>query len=140
MSGAALRHRAQVAPAAASGAAGPAAGGRRGHLVRRPLSPWVLHIGLALTYGALLWVVYSSFRWLPEPRPASAPAREFSEARARKHLEAITGFGVRTAGSVANEVHTPAYLVRELQRLASLRDEGRNPHLEVEVDLQRPSG
>jgi hypothetical protein len=51
---------------------------------------------------------------LPAPRPADIPDNEYSEQRGRAHLEAIVGFGPRTVGSKANEVHTVKYLTDQV--------------------------
>ena len=99
---------------------------------------------------------------LPTPRGADIPADEYSEARARVHLESIVGFGVRTVGSVANEVTTIEYLLEEVAKLSKEADEVQAandvdeaagattpksaqhhlhpPPLKVLVDVHRPSG
>ena len=85
---------------------------------------------------------------LPAPRGLDTPLQEYSEARARAHLNTIVDFGVRTVGSKSNEVDTVKFLLDEVSKLQQEADEVQqkaddsshdNP-LKVLVDVHRPSG
>ncbi|KJE93056.1 hypothetical protein CAOG_03904 [Capsaspora owczarzaki ATCC 30864] len=91
---------------------------------------------------AMLFVVTAIGGWtytrLPEPKSAAIPASDFSEARARQHLHAITSFGVRTVGTRANEELTPKYILDQLASMKATAD-AKEDFL-VEIEVQRPSG
>ena len=92
---------------------------------------------LALVVAVLLvLLVHTRNGSLPAVREAAdTPAHEFSEGRAREHLAALVACGVRTVGSHANEVCATEYIERTVRAL-----EGLNAEVEVEVEVQRPSG
>ena len=77
----------------------------------RPLFPAVAAGIIVLVAGLMLW----SQQRVPSPRPASAPATEFSAERAMIHVEAI-GTQTRFLGS-PNHERTQRYLMAELRRL-----------------------
>ena len=58
------------------------------------------------------------------------------EEKARKHLDAITSFGPRPAGSYANEIQAVNYIVGALQ---AIKDTAREDVI-IEIDIQKPSG
>lgn len=80
----------------------------------------------------------SNFHYsVPTPKPADVEnASEFSELRARKHLNKIASFGEKDTGSVANEIHVPQYILSVLREI----QKGAAPHFSMVVDIQRPSG
>ena len=70
---------------------------------------------------------------LPQPFPFPFPIPSHMDCELR--LESVS-FGVRTVGSAANERQTPAFLVRELEKIKAERG-----HLwDFEIEVQRPSG
>ena len=87
-------------------------------------------------------------RWLPSVKGATrTPSTEFSEERARVHLDAIVGCGVRTVGSYGNEVAATNYIQSTVEKLRqTARDAavaaglGARREVDVEVLVQRPSG
>eukprot|EP00912_Choanoflagellata_sp_UC4_P001855 UC4_evm9s1188 len=79
-------------------------------------------------------LVYHAHIYLPEPLNSSSLS--FSEARARTHLEFISGLGVRTVGSRANEDTTPEYIIGFANKTARTAHKG----TKVEVLIQRPTG
>ena len=74
-------------------------------------------LALLVVHAVCLGLVVQRHHWLPEPVPASAPATSFSEERVRSYLNDIMQFGVRVVGSEANEVLTPAYLLKQVDRI-----------------------
>jgi len=117
---------------------------------RKPPPRWLplLPAFFALFCFALLGLTYWRHVSLPPPRPLDAPLSQFSEARARAHLHALTGFGIRMAGSRANELHAVQYLLRtlaDMQQELAARAAAEGPAsaaagIELQVELQRPSG
>eukprot|EP00946_MAST-07B_sp_MAST-7B-sp1_P000422 g422.t1 len=97
--------------------------------------PWRPHVAFAFLFlGAL--AAYVADNALPTPRAAkTTPASEFSEERARQHLQRILSFGIRTVGSYANEVSTPQYIADFARQLRSPQSDK-----DIEVDVQHPSG
>ena len=61
---------------------------------------------------------------------------DFAEWRARAHLQEITSYGRRPAGSYANENQTVGYLLRALRSIKESSSEG----IALDIDVQRPSG
>ncbi|XP_019621135.1 PREDICTED: endoplasmic reticulum metallopeptidase 1-like [Branchiostoma belcheri] len=92
---------------------------------------------IAVFFTAILLVVFIAAKQLPAARTdADTPATEFSEERARRHLDAITAFGPRVAGTYQNEVQTVGYLLREIEKI----QRAAKPSHKIEVDVQRPTG
>ena len=58
------------------------------------------------------------------------------EETARRHLEALTSFGPRPAGSYANEVQAVNFIVGVLQEIKETARED----VIIEIDIQKPSG
>eukprot|EP00755_Sulcionema_specki_P025801 Sspe_Gene.84131::Locus_55224_Transcript_5_6_Confidence_0.222_Length_922::g.84131::m.84131 len=75
-------------------------------------------------------------RWLPD-LPATVPDDAFDPYKSYKYLTDLTSMGVRTVGSVANDVVVPRYLLKEL-KLANATNRGDKALIYVSV--QRPSG
>jgi len=91
----------------------------------------------AAFYVVLCVAVYAQHQYLPEVKTdGDTEPTVFSEERAWIHIEEITGLGVRTVGSDANEKLTPAYIVD------AIRDAAKGAPFEdrVDIDIQRPSG
>ncbi|XP_031550512.1 endoplasmic reticulum metallopeptidase 1-like isoform X2 [Actinia tenebrosa] len=88
-------------------------------------------------YGVILGISYLESRSVPSPkRHVDSHIGEFSEERARVHLDAITSFGPRPTGSVANEIHTVKYI---LDQVANIKLSAKKSVV-IEVDVQKPSG
>ena len=68
------------------------------------LSPPPVLRGLALLLVASAVIATLCHFDLPAAAPVDAPARQFSEGRARAHLEGLVALGSRVVGSYANEV------------------------------------
>jgi len=88
-----------------------------------------------LQAAALVAACYFAYA-LPTPLPADAPATAFSEQRARTHLHTMIGYGVRTVGSVANEIQSPRYIANAIQKIQHAAPQG----VEIEMVMQHPSG
>uniref|UniRef100_UPI00398F671D endoplasmic reticulum metallopeptidase 1 isoform X7 n=1 Tax=Pristiophorus japonicus TaxID=55135 RepID=UPI00398F671D len=94
---------------------------------------------LAAAHLLLLWaLIQLSLRQLLLLGPAGPGAEQagFSAHTARKHLQHITDFGPRPAGSPANEILTVNYLLKQIQKI----QEGSAAAHSIAVDIQRPSG
>jgi hypothetical protein len=102
----------------------------------------LLPLSFALFCFGLLALTWVRHVLLPSPRGLEAPLDQFSEARARVHLESLTGFGIRMTGSPANELLAVRYLLTTLADMQ--RDLASRPQhaaqMELQVELQRPSG
>ena len=103
---------------------------------RDPTLSGLLYVILLTFYLAMILFVYLGDARLPNPLPATIPPSQFSEARARAHLQSMLSWGIRNTGSPANEVYTARYIVSEL---AAIRDSAL-PGWVLEIDVQRPSG
>ena len=73
---------------------------------------------------------------LPTPLTIEAAPQQFSEARARVHLEALVSYGVRTVGSRANELLAPRYIGNTVEKIRSVAP----PGVEIEMEVQHPTG
>lgn len=92
---------------------------------------------IASFYITLFLFVWWAHRQLPAVKTKSESAlNEFSEERARKHLDIITSFGPRPTGSHACEVQAVYYILTELQDIKSQA----NKDFVLEIDVQRPTG
>ena len=88
-------------------------------------------------YFILFGFVWSAHRRLPVAKTKSESSlNEFSEERARQHLDIITSFGSRPTGSYACEVQAVKYILAELQNIKALT----RKELVLEIDVQRPTG
>lgn len=88
-------------------------------------------------YLLSLYVSFIATRTVPAPKTTlGSSVSEFVEERARKHLDAITSFGPRPAGSYANEIQAVNYIVGALQ---TIKDSAQEDVI-IEIDIQRPSG
>ncbi len=93
-------------------------------------------IFLYILLVSLLLATALHFYWrLPEPVVHGEP-NEFSALRARKHLEDITGLGIRHVGSEANEVHAKSMILQKVEEIKAVA----SGEVEIEVSLQQPSG
>ncbi|CAH1243705.1 Hypp7143 [Branchiostoma lanceolatum] len=96
-----------------------------------------VYVVIAVFITAILLIVFLAAKQLPPARTdAGTPLTEFSEERARRHLDAITGFGPRVAGTYQNEVQTVEYLLGEIEKIQRV---AKSSH-RIEVDVQRPTG
>ena len=100
------------------------------------LISWVF-FAILLFFLLSLYVSFIASRTVPAPKTIlGSSLSEFVEGRARKHLDAITSFGPRPAGSYANEIQAVNYIVGVLQ---TIKDSAREDVI-IEIDIQRPSG
>eukprot|EP00058_Branchiostoma_floridae_P021432 XP_002606922.1 hypothetical protein BRAFLDRAFT_91691 [Branchiostoma floridae] len=96
-----------------------------------------VYVVIAVFFTAVLLIVFLAAKQLPPARTdAGTPPTQFSEERARRHLDAITGFGPRVAGTYQNEVLTVRYLLGEIDKI----QQAAKPSHRIEVDVQRPTG
>ncbi|XP_015755678.1 PREDICTED: endoplasmic reticulum metallopeptidase 1-like isoform X2 [Acropora digitifera] len=99
-------------------------------------STWIFFTTLLF----LLLSLYISFlasRNVPSPKTyAGSSPGEFIEENARNHLERITSFGQRVAGSYANEVQTVNYIRGTLEKF----QKSARKDVIFEIDIQTPSG
>ncbi|XP_069776906.1 endoplasmic reticulum metallopeptidase 1 [Narcine bancroftii] len=92
---------------------------------------------LVATYLLLLWAaVHLSLKQLVTGLGSSTDGDTFIAPRARKHLQVITDFGPRPAGSPANEILTVNYLLDQIQKIKM----GKAAVHSIAVDVQRPTG
>ena len=103
---------------------------------KRGSSTWIFFLVLVFLVSSL-FISFKASRALPPPKTTVGSATsDFVEERARKHLEAITSFGPRPAGSYANEIQAVNYITEALQKIkASARED-----IIIEIDIQKPSG
>lgn len=88
-------------------------------------------------YGIIFVISYLESRAVPSPkRHVDSHIGEFSEERARVHLDAITSFGPRPTGSIANEIHTVRYILDQVSKIKLSAKKS----VAIEVDTQRPTG
>ena len=94
------------------------------------------HCLLVLVFHVLIFflAVYAH-HYVPESK-VNASKGDFAEWRARKHLQEITSYGLRPAGSFANEHKTVEYLLNTLRSF----NEAKRDDIALEIGLQRPSG
>ncbi|XP_019723557.1 endoplasmic reticulum metallopeptidase 1 [Hippocampus comes] len=90
---------------------------------------------LVCVFILLLWaLVHLSLQQLVIGKPSG----EFNAERARQHLERIVNVGPRPVGSHENEVLTVDYLLEQIEKVRAMTEVG--PHLQLSVDVQRPTG
>ena len=103
---------------------------------KRSSVSWIFFM-ILLFHIAFLYIGFRASRRVPAPKTSAGSAiSEFVEEKARKHLEAITSFGPRPAGSYANEVQAVNYIVGTLQKI---KHSARGDVI-FEIDVQKPSG
>ena len=97
---------------------------------------WIFFF-ILLFYACSLYTGFKATRAVPAPKKtAESDGSEFVEETARRHLEAITSFGPRPAGSYANEVQAVNFIVGVLQEIKETARED----VIIEIDIQKPSG
>ncbi len=95
-----------------------------------------LFVFLYVLLVALLTAAAIHSYWrLPEPTVHGGP-NEFSAVRARKHLEDITGLGIRHVGSEANEFLARDMILQKIDEIRAIA----STEVEIEVSVQQPSG
>ncbi|XP_069127736.1 endoplasmic reticulum metallopeptidase 1-like [Argopecten irradians] len=89
-------------------------------------------------YVGILIFVSVRFHLFPNPRIAddNPLGGVFYENLARRHLEIVTSFGQRPAGSDANEIYTKNYILKELLTFKDHLHESK----EMFIDVQNTSG
>lgn len=94
------------------------------------------HCLLVLVFHVLIFslAVYAH-HYVPETK-VNANKGDFAEWRARKHLDEITSYGIRPAGSFANEHKTVEYLLNTLRSFKEVKRDD----IILDIELQRPSG
>jgi hypothetical protein len=93
-----------------------------------------LLFGFVFFYVLNFLFIYHRHQWLPPANDTNASQDVFSEGRARKTLEKIMSYGIRTLGSQANEVDVPEYLIKQIQTIRS------NAKADIQWHIQRPTG
>lgn len=97
---------------------------------------WIFFF-ILLFYVSSLYISFKASRAVPVPKTSAESAmNEFVEEEARKHLDAITSFGPRPAGSYANEIQAVNYIIGALQKIKEFARED----VVIEIDIQKPSG
>lgn len=96
---------------------------------------WVFAVAV-LVYTVISIICYVETHAVPSPKPHDTHYGEFSEDRARVHLDAITSFGPRPTGSVANEILTVNYILQQITKIKSTAKKS----IVIDVDVQRPTG
>lgn len=108
----------------------------RSHSKKNSSVSWMF-FSILLFYVFCLFVSFKASHTVPAPKTTSGSSTsEFVEERARRHLDAITSFGPRPAGSYANEIQAVNYIVSALQTIQNTARED----VIIEIDIQRPSG
>ncbi|KAK3709030.1 hypothetical protein QZH41_014908 [Actinostola sp. cb2023] len=87
-------------------------------------------------YGVISVAAFLESRSVPAPKPHDTHYGEFSEDRARVHLDVITSFGPRPTGSIANEIHTVNYILEQIRKIKATAKKS----IVIEIDVQRPTG
>ncbi|XP_077442292.1 endoplasmic reticulum metallopeptidase 1 [Vanacampus margaritifer] len=100
------------------------------YLLREGLATFLVCVFILLLWG----LVHLSLQQLVIGKPSG----EFNAERARQHLERITSVGPRPVGSYENEVSTVDYLLKQIEKVRVTTEQG--PHLQLSVDVQRPTG
>ncbi|XP_046366500.2 endoplasmic reticulum metallopeptidase 1-like [Haliotis rufescens] len=89
-----------------------------------------------LFYSSSVILVHVRMNSFPTPLLANNHSdQHFTEERARKHLDDITGFGPRVAGSYAN-IQAEKYIFSELNKINQVR----NHVHDIQVDIQNVTG
>lgn len=102
----------------------------------RHLDGFNLFISLAAVYLGVWIFVHTRVSQFPQPAdPLNAKLSDFVEKRARKHLDEITNFGPRVAGSDGSEAAAD-YILGEIAKIKAVANKVHN----VEVDVQIVSG
>ncbi|XP_034654193.1 endoplasmic reticulum metallopeptidase 1 [Drosophila subobscura] len=99
-------------------------------------APIYAAICFALFYVSVLPSFYSYPDMLYQRDEAQHPD-EFIGERSMKQLAEYAAIGNKMSGSIANEVHTVNFLLRELQKIV---DESRSDLYDIEVEKQYSSG
>jgi hypothetical protein len=94
-----------------------------------------VYIGSAGFVYLLMYLLFHSFP-TPIKKETDMSGKRFCEERARHHLENITKFGPRVAGSYANEVQAKEYLLKEIKTMEHKLHASKR----MEIDLQITTG
>ena len=100
-----------------------------------PLLPDTFVLLYLLLLALLSAIVLQSYYKLPEIVTPQSP-NHVSVANARKHLEEITGLGIRHVGSTANEIHAKNMILQKVEEIHATASR----EVEIEVSVQHPSG
>lgn len=102
----------------------------------KPSSVWMFFVALVFLLSSL-YIGFLASRSVPSPKTsAGSSPSEFIEEKARKHLEEITSYGQRPAGSYANEIQAVNYIRGTLEKIR----ESARKDIVFEIEIQRPSG
>ncbi|XP_001640905.2 endoplasmic reticulum metallopeptidase 1 [Nematostella vectensis] len=111
--------------------------GFKGHVPKNPRnSSWIFAVTVSFL-GAVLLYAFIKLHSVPPPKLSSeSHLGEFSEQRARVHLDKIASYGPRPTGSIANEVHAVNYILKQVSDIKSSAKKS----VRIDIDVQRPSG
>ena len=103
-----------------------------------PSSCRFLSFSLSISIVIIRWFSAKYFHnRLPTPVTKIKPHDKFVAAAAKKHLEQLTNFGARPAGSFQNEVQAVSFLV---SRLESIDRQANSSRIGMEIDVQTVDG
>lgn len=96
---------------------------------------WMLT--LVLFYASLTAVVLFTNQIFPTPKTVGdSHQSEFTEQRAREHLENIVKVGARVSGTYENDVYAVKYILDNVEEVKKAA----HPSRKIEANVQRPTG